>query len=954
MSSDTNLHQESFWSLVLFPVLLGIGLFALPATAHSQNGDRDGDGSDTGRIVGRVVNAENAVPVQGAQVYLESAGVGALTDLNGRYVMLRVPEGELSLQVQMLGFATKTLTGIQVNPGDTYVLDIQLSPAAIELESITVSAAVERGTTTSLLTERKLSAAVSDAIGRDQMDRSPDGDAGAALKRLPGLSVVDGRFAYVRGLGERYSSTTLNDAPLASPVPDRKVVPLDLFPSSFLESIVAEKSYSPDQPGDYAGGLVRLRTRSFPPERVFKVSLGTGWNSVGTLQEGMGYDPVSGVDFLGFNDGSRDLPAEIPQDRKVNSSSFSSEDLQKIGRSLSGPWGPSTQDIPLNSSFGVSFGDDFDFSQDRRLGLLASVNYSNRYDVRANQVERVFSLSGVEDPEVDYLADMTTHSVQWGGLLNTTFQPSPSHQVTLSGLYNRLVDDLARKMEGFNLDSNTDQLNTRIQYIATTLQNYQLNGTHFLQSLGGVKLNWRGAYTSASRFEPNTREVLYRSFQDTYIFDDFIQSGSVFHQDQVDDGWNGAGTMTLPFTFGSLPGSLVAGIATDRKDRSTRTRRFRFRPNRGGSLSSEDLALLPDELFSPERISPQGFEIQESTFREDNYGARQEINAAFLKLDAQLTSRLRMTGGVRVEESQQNVDPFALFETGGTEPLGAELDGIDYLPALSLAFQIAEGMNLKASASQTLARPELREMAPFSFADYAGGYLTSGNPTLTRSRIRNYDLRWEWFPGYRSVVAVSTFYKTFEDPIEVLVLPSTELIRSWVNAPEANNYGVELEFRSHLAFLSPGLRNLEFNGNLTLIESEVQAGGLSTVYIPNQGPLDLTTIDRSRPLQGQSPYVLNLGLSWIDQGSGTKAAVLLNRFGERIDAVGREQSPDIYEEARSQLDMVLERPIRGVDLKLSVTRLLGNEVEFTQGGEVLRSYDLGRSVSLSLGWSPGW
>jgi outer membrane receptor protein involved in Fe transport len=263
-------------------------------------------------------------------------------------------------------------------------------------------------------------------------------------------------------------------------------------------------------------------------------------------------------------------------------------------------------------------------------------------------------------------------------------------------------------------------------------------------------------------------------------------------------------------------------------------------------------------------------------------------------------------------------------------------------------------MNVKASASQTLARPELRELAPFSFADYAGGYLTSGNPTLTRSQIRNYDLRWEWFPGYRSVVAVSGFYKTFKNPIEVLVLPSTELIRSWVNAPEAENYGMEFELRSDLGFLFSGLRSLEFNGNLTLVESDVQAGGVSTVYIPNQGPLELTTIDRSRPLQGQSPYVVNLGLGWVRTDSDAKATLLFNRFGERIDAVGREQSPDIYEEARNQLDLVLERPFRGVEMKLALTRILGNTVEFTQGGETLRRYDLGRSVTLSLGWSPGW
>ncbi len=907
-----------------------------------------------GRVVGRVLNAENAAPIQGAQVFLLETRSGGLTDFNGRYVILNAPVGDHQLQVQMLGFATKTVTGLKVEEGTTAVLDIQMDPSAIELEAITVSAVAERGTTTTLLTERKLSAAVSDAIGRDQMERSPDGDAAAALKRLPGLSVVDGRFAYVRGLGERYSSTTLNDAPLASPVPDKKVIPLDLFPSSLLESIVADKSYSPDQPGDFAGGLVRLKTRVFPPERVLRVSAGTGWNSAGTFQDGLDYDAGSRLDFLGFGDGPRDLPELIPSDRRVNVSNFSGEDLQKFGRSFTGAWGPSPQTVPVNSSFGVSFGDDLDFSQSRRLGFLASANYSNSYDVRLGQVERVFAQSGVDDPEVDYLADMTTRSVQWGGLLSLTFQPDRSNQISFSGLYNRLVDDLARQLEGFNLDSNTNQRNTRIQYIATAMQNYQLSGTHTLGFLSDLKVDWRGAFTSATRFEPNTRDVLYREYQGTYLFDDFVQSGSIFHQDQMDEGWNGAAAFTLPFVIRAHPASLAVGVATDRKDRSTQTRRFRFRPYRGGDLTDGDLALPPDELFAPQNVGPLAFEIQESTFREDNYEAGQEVDAAFVKVDAQILPRLRVTGGVRVEQARQTVDPIALFETGQGPLVGAELNDTDLLPALNLTVQVGDQMNLKASASRTLARPELRELAPFSFADYAGGYLTSGNPTLTRSRILNYDLRWEWFPSYRSVVAISGFYKSFENPIEVLVLPSTELIRSWVNAREANNYGAEVELRTDLGFLAPALQDLEFNGNFTLVESEVDAGGVSTVYIPNQGPFEIRTIDRARALQGQSPYVLNLGLTWAGAESGTRATVLFNSFGERIDAVGREESPDIYEEARNQLDLVLEHPLRGVDVKLSLTRLLGNEVTFTQGGETLRRYDLGRSLSLSLGWSPGW
>lgn len=924
--------------------LTGLIMASVPLAASAQE--------STGRVVGRILNAENAGPVQAAQVFISTLGIGGLTSLDGRYVLRNVPAGVYELEVQSLGYAAKTITGVTVLAGQTATLDIQLSPAAIEVEGITVSASAERGSTTSLLTERRRAAMVSDAIGRDQISRSPDGDAAAALQRVPGLTVVDGKYAYVRGLGERYSSTTLNDAPLASPEPDKKVIPLDLFPSGLLESIVTAKSYSPDQPGDYAGGLVRLRTRDFPANRVFTVSVGAGWNSISTFKSGLGYSAGESLGFLGFDEGARALPGTIPSGVRVNSANLSSQDLQSIGRSFGGAWGPTRLDIPVNTSLGVTYGDDFDYGESSRFGFIGSVNYANSYDARFDAIERVFAQSGVDDPEVDYRADMTTRSVQWGGLLNTTWQIDGSNQIAFSGMYNRLVDDLSRSLQGFNLDSNTDQLNTRLQYVATTLMNAQLRGTHSLGFLADSRVEWRGAYTSADRYEPSTREVLYRDFNGTFYFDDFIQSGSVFHQDQQDDGWSGGLSWTVPFSLASRPGDVAVGVSTDRKSRETFTRRFRYRPFRGGDLSNDDLALAPNELFAPGNISPTAFEIQESTFASDNYDASQDVDAAFVMLEAEPVSRIRLSGGVRVERAAQSVTPRDIFGSQVTVDGAAEVEDTDLLPAVNVTLEATESMNVRASWSRTLARPQLRELAPFAFADYAGGSLITGNPALGRSRIANYDLRWEWFPQSDAVVAVSGFYKNFEDPIEVLVLPSTELIRSWVNAPEATNYGVEIELRSSLGIIAPALSDFRFNGNLTLVQSEVQAGGTTTVYIPNQGPVELSTIDRDRALQGQSPYVLNLGLTWFSEGAGASASLLYNRFGERIDAVGREASPDIYEEARNQLDLVLERGFGAFKTKLSLSRLLGNEVTFTQGGEVLRQYDRGRSVSVSVSWTP--
>lgn len=927
-----------------------------PLALHGQDGANQSEApaAENGRIVGRVLDAANGEVLRSAQVSLPALGIGGLTSLDGRYVLRDVPPGTWELQVQMMGFGSKTVTGVQVQAGRTAVLDVRLDPQAVALEGLTVSASAERGTTTSLLTERRRSSIVSDAIGRDQMARSPDGNAAAALKRVPGLTVMEGKFAYIRGLGERYSATTLNGAPLASPVPDRKVIPLDLFPSELLESIVTSKTFSPEQSGDQAGGLVELRTRNFPANRLVSVSLGTSWSGGANLGSGLNYarpETPGLAALLGLGD-VRGLPAEIPRDVRVSRASMSSDELASLGRSFGGDWGPRDFEIPLNSSASITYGDDFDFSDSRRLGFIASVNHSTGYTHRGDQVERVFQGSSVEDPEVDYAGDATTRSIQWGALLNTTFQPASGSQVTVSGMFNHMADHLARRLEGFNLDSNTNQLNTRIQSISTSLLNAQLKGEHVLPFLNDGTLSWRGAYTAARRYEPSTREMLYRQTGETFVFDDFVQSGSIFHQDQRDEGWNGALSQSLPFDLGGHRMELHVGAATDRKDRETFTRRFRFRPVRGGELTDEALALPPNDLLVPENIGPGRFELEESTFRTDNYDASETVDAAFVRFQAEAVGRLRLDGGVRVERVEQSVDPRDLFDTGLPPVDGAELEATDVLPAVNATLEMTESANLRAGYSRTLARPQLRELAPFSFADYAGGYLQVGNPTLDLSRIDNFDVRMEWFPTADGVLSVGGFYKRFDRPIEVLVLPSTELIKSWVNAPSALNYGVELEVRTDLGAILDPLRNVSFNGNLTLVESDVDAGGTSTIFIPESGPTVITTVDRKRALQGQSPWIVNAGLTWSDPLSGASAALLFNRFGRRIDAVGREATPDIYEEARSQLDMVVEVPFKGWSVKLAAGRLLGNEVEYTQAGALLRGWDLGRTLSLGIGWKP--
>ena len=910
------------------------------------------NGAEAGRIVGHVFSTQTGDALASVQVFIVGTGIGTLTSPDGRFVLRDVPNGTHSVQTEMIGYGSKIVSNVVVSDGDRALVDISLDPEAIELEGLTISVEAERGNTAALLGERRRAAVVVDAIGQDQISRSPDGDAGAVLKRVPGVSLVDGKYAFVRGLGERYSATTLNGTRLASPVPDKKVIPLDVIPAGMLESIVTAKTFSPDQPGDYAGGLVQMRTKDFPTSRIFSISATSGWNSVTTFKDGLGYRGGS-LDFLGLDDGSRDLPSAIPLHGPVRYSrdGLSRDDLASIGRSFGGDWGPSLVNLSPNQSLSASFGDELDLFG-RSLGVLGSLSQSREYSRQADLVERIFASGGAGDPEVDYSGDFTTASASIGGLLNLSYELAQAHKIRANLIYNRLAEDESRSLEGYNLDSGTDQLNTRIRYVSQTLTNAQLEGTHVLQGLGGSSVKWRTTYTRAERYEPNTREVLYRAFDGTYLFDDFVQSGSVFHQNMVDDGLSGGADMEVPLQLRSLPASLRMGVNTDRRSRDNFARRFRFRPRRGGDISSAVRALPPNELFATQHISPTGFEVQEATFRADNYDAEETVDAAYLMMDAEILPRLRFVGGVRTEHTRQTVTPLDLFPVSGLDPVeGADVSKTQWLPAINFTYEVSDATNVRASVSQTLARPQLRELAPFSFADYAGGYLVVGNPELTVSRIRNFDLRWEWFFQPGSLIAISGFYKQFQNPIEALTFPSTELIRSWVNAPEANNYGTEIELRTGLGILSESLENFSLNTNLTLVNSTVGTGGSARIYLQGSGATDLDIVDRDRALQGQSPYVVNFSLAYASRSEDTRASVFFNRFGRRIDAIGGQATPDIYEEARGTMDAVFEQRLPGdFSMKLSVTRLLGSVVESTQGDGTVRQYDTGRNVSLSLRW----
>lgn len=931
-----------------------ISMIALLALLSSGAGHLASAQETTGRVVGKVLDAATARVLSNAEVRLEETGASTLTDLDGRFRLSGVPAGTYRVRTRLLGHAPKVIEGVVVTPGETVELDVSLESSAIEVAAIVVTASAERGNTVQLLEERREASVVQDAIGAVQIGESPDGHAANAVRRVPGLTLVDGKYVYVRGLGDRYSNTTLNGSVMPSSESDRKSASLDIIPSELVESIVTAKTFSADKPGDYAGGLLQIETRQFPSTRTLKLNVGGAVATTATGTDGLGYGG-GGLDFWGMDDGTRDLPASVPRNLAVSRANLSPDELRQIGLDFTGQdWGPTASTLPADVGFGFAYGDAFDVGG-APLGVLASYTHGVDRKNTDRQIERVFAASGLSEAEVDYAGRASTRQVSSGGLLDVGYLLSRTNKLRASLLYNSLTDDESRILEGFNLDSNTDQRNTRLRFVQRTTLNATLRGEHLFSGLGDTRVRWSGAYTATGRYEPNTREVLYRQAPNgEFLFDTFIQSGSVFHQDLDDTGFSGGLDLEIPIDLLAGDGKISLGGTIDDRERDVYSRRLRFLPASGAVISTDVRMREPNELFTAATVGPDGFELREATFREDNYTGTYSVVAGYGMLQLQVLPRLNVETGLRVERAEQTVMPLDLFPTALPPAEGAVLDETDLLPAFNLTYLLRQDMNLRLGASQTLARPQLRELAPFSFADFAGGYLAVGNPTLTRTRVRNADARWEWFVSPGSVVAVSGFYKHFDDPIETVVFPSSELIQSWVNAPSARNFGTEIEMRSGLGFLAPWLEALSLNANLTLVDSEVASGGALSVFVPGQGPATLVQVEKERALQGQSPYTANIGLTWVSDAIDLRASALFNTFGRRIHSIGAERLEDVYEEGRSSLDLVLEKGLSGnLSAKLAATRLVGDtSIEFTQFGDVLRGYEIGRRIALSVSWAP--
>ncbi len=913
---------------VLFSSAVLVGAL-VPAVATSQ------EAAAFGRIAGRVIDAESGQGVAGVGVQVVGTPIGAMSGVDGSYTIARVPAGTITLQLRRIGYGPKTLTGIIVPAGGAIEQNVTLAEANMELAAITVSAAAERGTVNAALDAQRTATGIVNAVTAEQISKSPDGDAAKAIQRVSGVTVQDGRSVFVRGLGERYTVTNLNGTRLPSPEPEKRFVPLDMFPSNLLQAINVSKTFTPDLSGDFSGASVDIQTRDFPARRAvtFSASLGGNELATGRLIEAA---PSTGSEWFGFGAGSRPLPNELASASSVGQLQTRPEVNGAIN-SLRNTWSPLKQTGLPNGSFGVSVGGQ-DPMLGLRIGYLASLTYSATQDIRqddyqANPIQRDGAVQVLES----WSGQGSSRGVAWGGMFNLSSLVSQNTRISLNNTYTRSADSEARRTSGesFAFSLATIERQT-LRYVERAIRSSQLKGEHTLSSR--QQLDWTASTAGVVRKEPDRSDLVYAQFGTGQPFSWSDGNPDVARRtfgDLAEDNWSFGSNYKLTLRDGVDAPTLKLGGVYRSTARDATNRQFSIVST---FVPTADRSRPAEELFDGRFTSGQDAVFNIINVAEDGvYNATEQVAAGYLMAEVPLGARFKLIGGARIENAV--IDVNTSLSNGNFFNSG--LDNTDILPAIVLNVKTSDIGQLRASVSQTLARPEYRELSPVQYLEVVGGQITRGNADLVRTLIQSFDLKYELFPNSGEVLSIGAFYKRFDKPIERIDLSTGgQPFVSFFNAAAANNIGVELEARKGLGGIAPALEPLAVFSNVTLMRSDIEVGGDAS-----------SNTNANRPMMGQAPWVVNAGATYTGNSNGMSATLLYSAVGERIYSAGTIPFPDVYEQPRHLVDLSLRMPIGDRwTWRLDARNLLDSPFKLTQGPVTRESYRLGRNLAAGVQW----
>ena len=912
------------------------------------------------KVSGTVSDSSSGESLIGAMVLIKGESRGSTVDPDGKFSIDNLTKESYDLEIRYMGYKTQTIV---IKTIEDTLLNIQLLPSVQEIGTVVVSARSSKETNAELVKLQSNSAVVMDGTNAETFKKTPDTKASDVFKRISGASVQDNKFVVIRGLSDRYNFALINGSPLPSSESDRKAFSFDIFPSNMLDNLTVMKSGSPDLPGEFSGGVININTTEPKDKNYQNLQLSLGYNTITTFRNFRTYQG-SNLDFLGLGSGDRGLPTDIP--RTQDFSQLNKTEKANLAGLMNTSWSTKSRMALPNGNLQYSIGRNY-----KKLSFSFGYNYQNTFNMN-NLVRRDFEEQSTEVVQKMELKDSVfTQTILNSAMINFLYKIDKNNTIQFKNLYSINSEDKVNVRTGVReLDNDPRQWekSTNFWYTQNNLLTNQLFGKHEIKK---SKLNWNVGYSNVNRDIPNLRRIVYR--KQSLLENDTTQqyvaviqqngtiptaAGNMFWSKSKENILSANYDYSIPVKFGKIENEIKVGAWHQFRSRDFQSRNLGFsqyKPN-GSFFNSQLLLLGPDEIFSQQNMGllsngQGGFKLDESTKVSDSYSASSLLNAGFLMTDTKIGEKLRIVGGLRTESYNQK---FNYIEFGSNLEKRIDTTVVDFLPSINLIYSINEKMKVRGSYYRTVSRPEFRELAPFNFYNFILDNITSGNTNLKRATIDNFDIRWEMYPGKGQIISVSGFYKNFENPIELINRTGTsgapELY--FTNVNKVTNIGGEVEFRLNLGTFTKVenkvLDNLTVYSNVSIINSVVDMS-----HFVGSGS--------NRPLQGQSPYIVNTGLFYTTPKKDLTATVSYNVIGQRIYIVGNIQEPSVWENGRNVIDIQLTKTFKDdkIELKLNVKDVLAQNQIFFQDLNGNKRYDsgidnnwqeirFGQSVSLSF------
>jgi outer membrane receptor for ferrienterochelin and colicin len=956
---------QVFKSVLLFAVMIS-AMWAFAA-----------DPADTGIIRGTVIEDATGEPLFSANVQVVGMQAGAVTDFDGNFE-ISLPPGDYDLKISFLGLKSVTISGVHIEAGAVEAIDlIRLSNGGEELDEVIVTAEAIKNTESALITMRAKSASVMDGISAQTFKKIGDGDAASAVKRVPGVSVQEGKYVFVRGLGDRYTKTTLHGMDVPGLDPDRNSLQMDIFPTSIISSIVVRKSFTADMPADFTGGVVNIETKTFPEKPVMDVSAGVGYTP--GMHFNSDYRTYNGgsLDFLGFDDGSRSEPLNMGPNNPAPTGVETDPRLKPnppgadgYTREFNNEMGTKTATSPMNFDLGLSTGNQIK-KDDKTYGWMGSLTYKNNttfYD----DWEQNFYRKSNQDPSITELRTerlssgvLGINNVLMSGLIGGAMKTMKSkYKVNIMHLQNGESKSGFLDQSDF-IVSNNEQVRHNLEYSERSITNALISGQHLLEG-GDWELEWNVSPTYSRINDKDVRITSYLVERDadgniTRYSIDASEAGFPQRIWRNLDEFNIASRADVKNNhrlFGEKAKlTMGLGYVFKQRDYSILNYELRTLGNPIG-LSGDGDELMSDEfLWSQNNPNAPGTFIHGQYQANNTFSGTQSTISLYASEEFNVTSKLKTVLGLRLEKYDQfYTGQNQIANTSPNDPAARIFDNENVLdlfqvfPTVNMIYALTDNSNLRGSWFMTTARPSFKEISTAEIVDVLSGMTFIGNVDLVQTDIQNMDIRYEAFFNRNQMFSVSGFYKTFVNPIEMISFEQDITSFQPRNVGDARVLGIEIEGRVNLSTVFAGMEAWSLNANVSLIDARVTydktPGG---DYDGKQNGLrEGETLDDYRDMQGQAPYIVNAGVSYRGEDNGFEAGLFYNVQGPKLVTVGINYTPDVYSVPFHSLNFNLKRGFgenKKYQVGLSVDNILDDVIE-------TETRSFGTDPSVFSRWSP--